>query len=94
MRPALVIVDIIKDNVETDKHHRIVREAREIVPPLQRFIEFARAERIPIVYANDSLLRGDFVFQGKMCEHALRGTEGTRVIDELVPAGLRDCPTT
>ncbi len=86
MRPALVIVDMIKDNLETDKHYRIVREAEEIVPPLQRFIRFARTEGIPIVYANDSFLKGDFVFQGKLREHALRGTEGTRVIDAIAPS--------
>jgi len=86
VRPVLVIVDMIKDNVGTDKHYRIEHEAREIIPSLQRFIQFARAERIPIVYANDSFLKGDFIFQGRLGEHAIRGTEGTRVIDEIAPA--------
>lgn len=85
MRPAMVIVDMIKDNVGTEKHHRVSREAREIIPQLQRFIDFSREAGIPIIYANDSFLRGDFIFQGRLSEHAIRGTEGTRVIDEIAP---------
>jgi len=85
MRPALVIVDMIKDNVGTEKHHKIAREALEILPPLKRFIDFARAENIPVIYANDSFLKNDFIFQSRMDEHAVRGTEGTRVVEEIKP---------
>ncbi len=85
MRPALVVVDMIKDNVGTEKHHRVAREAREIVLPLKRFIDFSREENIPVIYANDSFLKGDFIFQGGLSEHALRGTEGARVIEEIAP---------
>lgn len=85
MKPALVIVDMIKDNVGTDKHHKVAREAREMVPSLKRFIDFAREKGIPVIYANDSFLKGDFIFRGSLSEHALRGTEGTRVIDEIEP---------
>ena len=86
MKPALVIVDMIRDNVSTEKHHLVAREAREILPPLKRVIEFAREENIPVIYANDSFLKGDFIFQGGLAEHALRGTEGTRVVEEIAPA--------
>lgn len=85
MKPALVIVDMIKDNVGTEKHHRVAREAREIVPPLKRFIDYSREENIPVIYANDSFLKGDFIFQGGLSEHAIRGTKGTRVIEEIAP---------
>jgi len=81
MRPALVIVDMIKDNVGTDKHYKIAQEARELLPSLKRFIDFARAENIPVIYANDSFLKNDFIFQGGMAEHALRGTEGSQVVE-------------
>ncbi len=76
---------MIKDNLGTDKHHSIAREAREIVPSLKRFIEFARAETIPVIYANDSFLKGDFIFGSRLNEHSLRGTEGTEVIEEIKP---------
>lgn len=85
MKPALVIVDMIKDNVYSEKHLKVATEAREIVPPLKRFIDFSHAENIPVIYANDSFLKGDFIFKGKMKEHALRGTEGVQVIEELKP---------
>lgn len=76
---------MIRDNVYSEKHLKVAAEAREIVPSLKRFIDFAHAESIPVVYANDSFLKGDFIFKGKMKEHALRGTEGVQVIDELKP---------
>lgn len=85
MKPALVIVDMIKDNVYSEKHVKVATEAREIVPSLKRFIDFAHAENIPVIYANDSFLKGDFIFKGKMQEHALRRTEGVQVIDEIKP---------
>ena len=85
MKPALVIVDMIKDNVYSEKHVKVATEAREIVPSLKRFIDFAHAENIPVIYANDSFLKGDFIFKGKMKEHALRRTEGVQVIDEIKP---------
>lgn len=85
MKPALVIVDMIKDNVGTEKHYKIAREAKEFLPFLKRFIDFAHAENIPVIYANDSFLKGDFIFQGGMVEHALRGTEGTQVVEEIKP---------
>lgn len=85
LKPALVIVDMIKDNVGTEKHYKVAREAREILPSLKRFIEFARAENIPIIYANDSFMKDDFIFRSGLSEHALRGTEGTQVIEEIMP---------
>jgi nicotinamidase-related amidase len=85
VKPALVVVDMIRDNVYSEKHLKVAAEAREIVPSLKRFIDFAHAETIPVIYANDSFLKGDFIFKGKMKEHALRGTEGVQVIDELKP---------
>lgn len=85
MKPALVIVDMIRDNIDTRKHNKISREAREILAPLKRLIDFARAEKIPVIYANDSFLKDDFLFRSRLEEHALRGTVGTRVVKEIRP---------
>jgi len=83
--PALIIVDMIKDNIETDKHLGISREAKSILPDLVGFINFFREKGFPVVYANDSFLKNDFLFRGKMKEHAVRGTSGTQVIDIIFP---------
>jgi len=85
VKPALVIVDMIKDNISTDVHSNVGRQARAIIPKLKIFNDLLRSKNIPIIYANDSFLKGDFIFQGKLKEHAIRGTEGTQVIDELRP---------
>ena len=85
MTPALIIVDMIKDNIETEKHLGISQEAKSILPNLVCFINFFREKGFPVVYANDSFLKNDFIFYGKMKEHAVRGTIGTQVIDILSP---------
>jgi nicotinamidase-related amidase len=85
MTPALIVVDMIKDNIETEKHLGIAQEAKSILPNLCFFINYFREKGFPVVYANDSFLKNDFIFSGKMKEHAVRGTIGTQVIDILSP---------
>jgi len=85
MTPALIIVDMIKDNVETEKHMGISQETKYILPNMICFINYFRKKGFPIVYANDSFLKNDFIFRGKMKEHAIRGTSGTQVIDIIFP---------
>lgn len=85
MKPALIIVDMIKDNIQTRKHFGISSEAKKLVPDLALFIKYFREKGFPVVYANDSFLKNDFIFSGKIKEHAIRGTEGSRVIDSISP---------
>lgn len=85
MKPALIIVDMIKDNIQTEKHFGISSEAKKIVPDLSLFIKYFRGKKFPVIYANDSFLKNDFIFSGKIKEHAIRGTEGSRVIDSISP---------
>jgi nicotinamidase-related amidase len=76
---------MIKDNIETEKHLGISREAKSLLPNLVCFINYFRGKGFPVVYANDSFLKNDFIFRGKMKEHAVRGTSGTQVIDIISP---------
>ncbi len=85
MRPALVIVDMLVDNLKTGKHTGIEREGMAIVPAIRRAAEAFRRQGLPVVYANDSFLPGDFLFGGRMPPHSLRGTPGAEVIPELAP---------
>ncbi len=57
MTPALIVVDMIKDNIETEKHLGISQEAKSILPNLGCFINYFRENGFPVVYANDSFLK-------------------------------------
>lgn len=82
---AVIVVDMLKDNLESEKHSGIAPEGRKIVPRIRELLEAARPLGVPVIYACDSFLPGDFIFEGRMKPHSLRGTEGAKVIDELAP---------
>ena len=84
MRPAIVIVDMLKDTFNDEHKLPITPLARAITANTNHLTEFARSRSIPVIFAMDSFLPGDFIFQGKMNEHSIRGTEGAEVTDELV----------
>ncbi len=85
MRPALIVVDMIKDNVGMHLSRKTSSEFVRIIPPLQEVLGEFRRRRLPVVFANDSFLEGDLLFAGRMKPHAIRGTEGVDVIPELGP---------
>jgi nicotinamidase/pyrazinamidase len=88
LKPAIIVVDMLKDSFN-DKHRNPVTPfARSIVPHVNRLLGEARRRSIPVIFSMDSFLPGDFIFGGKMKEHSLRGTAGAEVADEL-----DQCPT-
>ena len=83
MNPALIVVDMVKDNMKPE--YPISTQVRALVPRLQRLLIAARAKGFPVVFACDSYLPDDFIFRGKMKPHAIQGTPGAEVIEELSP---------
>ena len=81
--PALLIIDMVKDNFDVDKNLPITPLAREIIAPLNRLIAVFRKHHWPIVFSTDAFHREDFIFGGRMHPHSLVGSEGAKVIDEL-----------
>jgi nicotinamidase-related amidase len=86
MKPAVVIVDMLKDTLEGAHPMPIKELGREIVPAINRLTDFARGRSIPVIFSMDSFLPGDFIFQGKMKNHSIRGTKGAEVTDLLTQA--------
>jgi nicotinamidase/pyrazinamidase len=84
-KQAIVVVDMLKDNIDVDSPYKIGDEGRRIIPPLQKLLGFARENNMPVVFANDSYLPDDFLFKGRMKPHCIQGTKGAEVIDELMP---------
>jgi nicotinamidase/pyrazinamidase len=80
---ALIIVDMIKDNVNTAGHGQMDREAKKIVPPILDLAKTFRRCGQKVVFACDSFMPGDFMFGGRMPPHAIRGTGGDEPIADL-----------
>lgn len=82
-RPALIVIDMVKDNFEEEKPLPITPLARQIIDPLNRLIRTFRGEGWPVVFSTDAFHEDDFIFTGRMKPHSLAGTRGAEVIDEL-----------
>ena len=83
MKPALLVVDMLRDTFERHPESAIVQHAKVFLPRLNELIDAFHGRRFPVVFACDSFLPQDFIFQGKMKPHSLRGTPGESIIPEL-----------
>jgi nicotinamidase-related amidase len=83
VNPAVIIVDMLEDNLGKERTGK--REEEKIIKPAAAFLKECRKASIPVIFACDSFLRDDFLFQGRMKPHAIRGTNGTRPIQDLEP---------
>jgi nicotinamidase-related amidase len=80
---ALIVVDMVKDNVNTSGHGAMDMEAQKLIPPI---LELSRATRScggHVVFACDSFMKDDFIFGARMPPHAIRGSGGDHPIAEL-----------
>jgi len=85
MKRAIIVVDMIKDNIHDYTKPGISQQAMLIVPRLKKLLEKAHEKGWSVIYACDSFCPEDFMFKSQMKPHALRGTSGVEVIDELCP---------
>jgi len=83
MKQALIIVDMLKDTFNKHPDAFITKEALKFVPTINRLSDMFRHKELPVIFSCDSFLQSDFIFQGKMKPHSIRGTDGATVIDEL-----------
>ena len=82
-KPALLIIDMVKDNFDEGKNLPITPLAKQIIGPINRLISVFRKEGWPIVFPTDAFGKEDFIFKGRMKPHSLAGTEGAEIVDEL-----------
>lgn len=81
---ALVIVDMQNDFAHPNGK-LFVKSSRDIVPNIRRLLESARRVGARVVYTKDSHSAGDPVEFPIWGQHAVRGTWGWEIIDELKP---------
>ncbi len=80
---AVIVIDMLKDFVEGSLK---CERAKRIIPNLKLLLEEARKKGVPVIYSNDFHRPGvdeEFSLWGP---HAVMGTEGAEVIEELKPA--------
>jgi len=82
-RYALLVVDMIKDNVNSAGHGMLDSEAKNIIKPILALTRAFRQTGNRVVFACDSFMEGDFLFSGRFPPHAIRGTGGDYPIPEL-----------
>ncbi|AOY59270.1 MULTISPECIES: cysteine hydrolase family protein [Desulfococcus] len=82
-KPALLIIDLVKDTFDAANRFPVTPFAREIVEPINVLTAAFRKQGWPIVFSTDAFHEDDFIFKGRMKPHALAGTPGAEVADEL-----------
>lgn len=67
-----------------------IARAQNIIPNLQLLIVAARKNNVPVIYSNDAHFPQDVEVARKWGHHAIKGTPGAQVIDELKPDETKD----
>jgi len=82
-KPALLIIDMVKDNLDQGKGYAITPLASQIAGSINALIGAFREQGWPVVFSTDAYGERDFIFEGKLEPFSLAGTEGAEVADEL-----------
>ncbi len=81
---ALLIIDMLNDFVNK-KGKLYVPKSEEIIPRINALAEAFRERGLPVIYTNDAHLPKVDKELGLWGEHAIRGTWGAQVVEELKP---------
>lgn len=82
-KPALLIIDMVKDNFVDEKRLSVTLSAKQTIDPINHLIENFREHQWPVVFSTDAFHKDDFIFTGRMKPHSIAGTTGAEVIDAL-----------
>jgi len=82
-RKALLIIDMLNDFIQEGAPLR-VPGADRIIPNIKREVGKARSEGVPVIYICDRHRKDDPEFK-VWPPHAIEGTRGAEVVDELKP---------
>ncbi|MEM0232476.1 MAG: isochorismatase family cysteine hydrolase [Candidatus Nezhaarchaeales archaeon] len=82
MGKALLIIDMLNDFVYGSLK---LPTAKDIIPNIKRLIDAFRTQKMPVIYVNDNHVR-DVDLELKLWgQHAITGTWGSEVVEELRP---------
>lgn len=89
-RYAVIVVDMLNDFVTGSL---VSERVGLIVPKIKSIADNARKNGIPVFYVNDSHIKGEDRELALWGDHAIEGTEGAQVIDNLRPASENEIVT-
>ena len=81
---AVLVIDMLNDFVKPGGTLRVER-AERIIPKLKALLDWARGKGLPVIYACDAHRKGVDAELALWGDHAIEGTWGAQVIDELKP---------
>ncbi len=81
---ALLIIDMLKDFIEKGAVLE-VPQGRDIINNIRRLIDAAHSKGVPVIYICDAHSKDDHEFK-YWPPHAIKGTRGAEVINELSPS--------
>lgn len=82
-RYAILVLDMLNDFVRGKLK---CARAKRIIPNIKVLLEAARKKGVPVFYCNDEHLSIDTYEMKLWGPHAMKGTKGAHVINELEPA--------
>ncbi len=82
-KPVLLIIDMVKDNLDPDHPFPITPFAMRIVPTINTLTAMFRKKGWPIIFSTDAFHEQDFIFGGRMKPHSLAGTRGAEIAGSL-----------
>ena len=82
-KPALLIIDMVKDNFDESRNLPVTPYAKAMIQPLNTLIRSFRQRGFPVVFSTDAFTPRDFFFTGRMKPHSLKGSTGAEIFDEL-----------
>ncbi len=82
-RYAILVVDMLNDFVYGKLK---CPSAKKIIPQIQALLKTAKESGMPVFFCNDAHLRGDHYEFNLWGPHALKGTKGAKIIDDLRPS--------
>ena len=85
--PAIVLVDLQNDFFTGPLK---IQRAPNIIVPLKRLTASAQKNQVPVIYAIDAHYPQDVEVVRQWGNHAIRGTEGAKVIADLSPDPTKD----
>ena len=82
-RPAILVIDMVKDNFVEERKLPITPLALKIINPINSVTKVFRSKDWHVVFATDAFQKEDFIFKGTMKPHSLAGSAGAEIIEEL-----------
>ena len=83
-KPALLVIDMVKDNFEEDKRLPITAFAKKLIEPINALSATFRKQGWPVIFSTDAFHKDDFIFTGRMHPHSLAGTRGAEIVASLI----------